>query len=134
MFFLQLLRQQNVQQLERTVRIVKLVVRAYRYLYRLSKTPSLISNGRGFVFIRRRGGLTPREGGWYTRLMTRGIISKKRREFIAHKFGEIGTAVIASLVIGEFLSNEPFHFERFIIALSVASVAYICGALVMPNE
>ncbi len=66
--------------------------------------------------------------------MAKEVISKKRREFIAYKFGEIGTAVIASLVIGEFLSNEPFHYERFIVALGVASVAYICGALVMPNE
>jgi hypothetical protein len=66
--------------------------------------------------------------------MKEGFFSKKRRKFIADAFREIGTAVVISLVIGEFVSNEPFSYQRFLIGLGSAIVFYAFGTIVTPKE
>lgn len=66
--------------------------------------------------------------------MREEFLSKKRKEFIADKFGNIGTAIIISFVIGEFLSDQSFHYPRFIIGFGGAIVLYCLGTIVTPRD
>jgi hypothetical protein len=66
--------------------------------------------------------------------MNETFFSNKRKEFIADKFGNIGTAIIIAFVIGEFLSAEPIHYTRFIIGFGGAIVLYYLGTIVTPKN
>ncbi|MBI4359572.1 MAG: hypothetical protein HY564_00570 [Candidatus Jacksonbacteria bacterium] len=62
------------------------------------------------------------------------FLTKKRREFIANRFGDVGNAVLIALVIGEFVSSEQFNFLRFSVGLGIAIAFYAFGAIIIPKE
>lgn len=66
--------------------------------------------------------------------MTEIFLTKKRREFIANRFGDIGNAVLIALVIGEFVSSEPFNNLRFSVGLGIVIAFYVFGAITIPKE
>ncbi len=62
------------------------------------------------------------------------FFSIKRRNFIANKLGEIGTAIIIAFVIGGFISNENFNYLRFLIGFGAAIMLYIFAIIVTPKN
>ena len=66
--------------------------------------------------------------------MLANFFTQNRKNFIANKLGEIGTAIIIAIVIGEFLSEHHFNYLRFITGLSIAFVCYMFASIVMPKD
>lgn len=66
--------------------------------------------------------------------MLANFFTKKRKEFIANKLGEIGTALVIAFVIGEFVSQTPFNYPKFIIGFGIAIVFFISATIATPKN